>query len=571
MGERFFAEKAQEEGYVKIFKEDTPLGVFHADTVLEDGKILFEKLGITDQRTQLEIRDVARSVKASTEERKRKKTKEKEAGYLIWNNRPVELIFNPEENRLDFIYFDNEDRLIQTKTIEIDGTIYIAPKTDLIKLGAVIVPQGVQEYESEEKLIQEVREFIHRYVDISQDFELFATYYVLLTYVYDRFNSIAYLRFLGDFGTGKSRCLDVIGKLCYRPIVLAGTVTPAPLYRLQGLFRGTLLIDEADLKSSDATNDIIKILTCGFEKGKPVLRCDKNNPNAIEAFDPFGPKLIATRNMFIDQAIESRCLTEETRETSRKDIPVVLPSSFYEEQEQLRQKLLMFRLKNWNKIEPDKALDFNLDALERRLRQGTIAFASFFANMPELLEKFKTFLLDYQEKLIEEREETLDGKIVNYIRGRIEGQQTLKGINITASEIANSLESGNVNARTIGRHLRSLGLKTELKRTEEDNRPKRVIVLDMSLLHKLFAKYSVEYWRKTKKEKVVSISAEKIEAAFSYLSKLAEPVTSCNMSNVCNNYIGGTAYTSGEQVVELASEKSENKAIAEKSEKIRVA
>ncbi|RLE39841.1 hypothetical protein DRZ77_03465, partial [Candidatus Woesearchaeota archaeon] len=280
--EKVWAEEAAEEGHITIYKGNTPLGVYHIDTILSttDSKIVFEKLGIKDKHQQVQIKDAARAVKKELRKKeKEKKEKIEECAYLILENRPVELIYREDEKKLYFICFDEDGKLVQKSAIQIGEKIYVPPKSDLVKLGAVLIPQGVANYESEEKLLQEIQAFIHKYVDVSEDFEIFASYYVLLSYVYDRFNSIVYLRFLGDFGTGKSRALDVIGKLCYRPIILSGTVTPAPIYRLQGLYKGTLLIDEGDLKKSDATNDIIKILTCGFEKGKPVLRCDKNNPN----------------------------------------------------------------------------------------------------------------------------------------------------------------------------------------------------------------------------------------------------------------------------------------------------
>ncbi len=47
-------------------------------------------------------------------------------------------------------------------------------------------------------------------------------YYILLTYVYDNFPEIPYLRVIGDYGSGKSRFMRVVGSVCYSPIITNG-------------------------------------------------------------------------------------------------------------------------------------------------------------------------------------------------------------------------------------------------------------------------------------------------------------------------------------------------------------
>ena len=59
-------------------------------------------------------------------------------------------------------------------------------------------------------------------------FEEAATYYVLLTWVYDTFNELPYLRLKGEFGTGKTRCLLTIGSLCYKPMFVSGAIASRP-------------------------------------------------------------------------------------------------------------------------------------------------------------------------------------------------------------------------------------------------------------------------------------------------------------------------------------------------------
>ena len=51
-----------------------------------------------------------------------------------------------------------------------------------------------------------------------------AAHYVLLSWVYDVFNELPYLRFRGDFGTGKTRALIALGSICYKPFFASGSL-----------------------------------------------------------------------------------------------------------------------------------------------------------------------------------------------------------------------------------------------------------------------------------------------------------------------------------------------------------
>jgi hypothetical protein len=229
------------------------------------------------------------------------------------------------------------------------------PSNNLLTNGVVLLPSQATPYESPGALLASVRGFIHRYADLTAAFEEVASYYVLLTWIYDAFPVVPYLRLLGDWGSGKSRCLQTIGSICYKPIFTSGASTVSPLFRLIDSFRGTLILDESDFRFSDERAEIAKILNSGSASGFPVLRSEATptkdfNPTA---FDVFGPKIIATRRSFEDRALESRCITEQmSGAPPRADIPLNIPKQFHEEARELRNQLLMYRFLNRN-AEPD--------------------------------------------------------------------------------------------------------------------------------------------------------------------------------------------------------------------------
>ena len=79
-----------------------------------------------------------------------------------------------------------------------------------------------------------------------ESFENVATHYVLLTWLYDAFNELPYLRLRGDYGSGKTRALLTIGSLCYKGFFASGASTVSPIFHTLDAFRGTLIFDEAD-------------------------------------------------------------------------------------------------------------------------------------------------------------------------------------------------------------------------------------------------------------------------------------------------------------------------------------
>src|SRR5205085_10642667 len=81
-------------------------------------------------------------------------------------------------------------------------------------------------------------------------------------------------------------------------------------------------------------------------RGLPVLRSMQNRDKEFNprAFKVFGPKIVAMRGSYDDDALESRFISEDMNaRTLRDDIPVHLPSALRAEALSLRNRLLHFR------------------------------------------------------------------------------------------------------------------------------------------------------------------------------------------------------------------------------------
>lgn len=272
----------------------------------------------------------------------------------------VETVLRGEPPETAFCVFQDQTVAVKSWTL-VDGQRHVpySPRNNLLAHEVVLLPEGPEEYGSVADLLSEIRGFIHRHVDLSDLFEAVTAYYVLLTWVYDAFDALPYLRLRGDPGTGKTRFLLTVGSLCYKPIFASGASTVSPIFRILDSFRGTLVLDEGDFRATDERAEIVKILNNGNARGFPVLRSEATpqkeyNPTAYAVF---GPKIIATRGPFEDRALESRCLTEEMGDRPlRADIPVNLPPGYAREARSLRNKLLLFRFRHRNRLHAEERL-----------------------------------------------------------------------------------------------------------------------------------------------------------------------------------------------------------------------
>lgn len=261
----------------------------------------------------------------------------------------VDLVFIPEAGSTALaIRVPGEAPQIAERftTPEGEALVPYAATNNLLTSGCVVLPSGLGDMGSKAELLADIKAFIHRYVGLSPLFEEIAAHYVLLSWVYDAFNEVPYLRLIGDYGSGKTRALLVLGSLLYKGFFASGASTVSPIFHVLHEFGGTLLLDEADLRFSDTTADLVKILNNGTMKGLPVLRTMANRYRELnpQAFRVFGPKLVAMRQHFQDEALESRFLTEDMNtSTLRSDIPIHLPNTMKAEARVLRDRLLAWR------------------------------------------------------------------------------------------------------------------------------------------------------------------------------------------------------------------------------------
>lgn len=377
---------------------------------------------------------------------------------LLRDGTIVETLYRSEANQTAFAVFQ-EGKAVEQSTLdtpELGRVVPYSRDNNLLTHGVVLFPSAVGSYHSQDDLLREVRAFIHRYADLSELFEEVASYYVLLTWIYDAFSEVPYLRLKGDFGCGKSRCLQTIGSLCFKPMFVSGASTVSPMFRIIDTFRGTLVMDESDFRFSDEKAEIVKIWNNGNAAGFPVLRSESAPTKEFNprAFVVFGPKIIATRGDFQDQALESRCITEVMSGLPpRKNIPLSLPKNFHFEARELRNKCLMFRFQNlreWNSCE------FRREAgVEARVAQ---VFGPLLAIVSdgEARDRILALARGKSSTLKAERNASIDAQLVEVIR-ELKEQGRCLGVKAIADRFAEKHATDceqPIKARWIGAQLR---------------------------------------------------------------------------------------------------------------------
>jgi hypothetical protein len=261
----------------------------------------------------------------------------------------VELVYDAKERRTALAVGSARGVTIE-ESIDFGGTRLIPwnAKNNLIRHETLLLPERPEDFGTVADLIAELDRHLARYVQLSDDYRAVVVGYILLTWVYDAFNELPYLRFRGDLGSGKTRALIVAGSLCNRAFFASGASTVSPIFHTLDTFRGTMILDEADFRFSDEKAELSKILNNGNVRGFPVLRTMMTREKEFDprAFFVYGPKVIAMRGYFDDPALESRFITIDMEAGSAAPhVPINLPDEHKEEARGLRNKLLAYRFK----------------------------------------------------------------------------------------------------------------------------------------------------------------------------------------------------------------------------------
>ena len=201
---------------------------------------------------------------------------------------------------------------------------------------------------------------------------------------------------------------------------------------------------------------------------KPTLLVSAVTPESIietvyqpdtttTAFSVYGPKIVGMRTAYQDRALESRFLTVEMEPGHAVGVPINLPDRQKDEALVLRNKLLMYRLRNRRTI----ALNADLadSSLEPRMNQILLPLLSVVGE--DRHAAIREVAQRQQSGIVLERSGSTEGQLLAVVSGMVAGEEApITLANITAAfQAAHDRDYERpVTARWIGLMLRRLGI-----------------------------------------------------------------------------------------------------------------
>ena len=318
---------------------------------------------------------------------------------------------SPAESR--YLKFDkNLGTIEKIDKFENNKLTYKPIVGDILNKGVVLLPTDAIDYENTDKLVKQLRDFFNKYFEAPNFSQNLFPYLTLFYWVYDRFPFIPYVHFMGRTGTGKTTAMEVLGSVCYKPIDASGAITLASIFRVVSEWKGTLLIDEF-APGGDGYREMLALLKSGVSD-RSVLRVEGEKKKEVCAYIVKSPKMFTSEKPIHDVGLRSRVIEVKMEKNTRK-IPLYRQNDFLEEAQELRNKLLFWRLKKLSEIDLTK-IKFgfkSLSSFDGRTQQ-VITPIYYMANK-EAKKDIVKFAKEQEEETLRERRESIDGQIFQFI------------------------------------------------------------------------------------------------------------------------------------------------------------
>ncbi|MEM3772946.1 MAG: bifunctional DNA primase/polymerase [Nitrososphaerota archaeon] len=263
-------------------------------------------------------------------------------GEVLGDGRVIEIAENDGALKL-LVYDPSANALEICDSLRIENVEY-RPYADLpFKEYLPGIPEAISE---DPELWRGTLDFIREYYDNPKSDDVYHVMAAVVAWSYfcDLVKgSTPYLCFLGPFRSGKTRALEVMAALCYKPMLIVDP-SEASLFRIIEKFKPTLFIDEAQILEKN----IRAILASGYRYGMRVPRVIDPETDGLEGikwFDCFGLKVYACReeppNDILSRSIVIHC--EKNVRQLRKKIDS-------EKAKELRTRWLAQKLRMFNKV-----------------------------------------------------------------------------------------------------------------------------------------------------------------------------------------------------------------------------
>jgi hypothetical protein len=321
-----------------------------------------------------------------------------------------------------------------------------------------------------QRLLDDVRTFIRRFVVLSEEQATAVSHWVLHTYVYDALGITPYMSITSaEKQSGKTVLLEVLALLVRDPW-LTGSTSPAVLARKVDAQAPTLLLDESDaaFKGDKEYAEALRgVLNTGFKASGKYSRCE-NQGAGVRDFSTFCPKAIAGIGRLPDTIADRSIPIRLKRKAASEKVERKRERKITAEADPLRQRLVAWAAahdQTLRELDADAFEDFfqHLSARAADIWEPLLAIA--FLAGDQALTRAKTAALRVSGTA-EAGEPSLGERLLADIRDIFREQDTDR---LTSSQLVaglNALEESPWAEFKAGKPLTTNGLASMLKRYE---------------------------------------------------------------------------------------------------------
>lgn len=305
-------------------------------------------------------------------------------------------------------YFKATGEVEEVNSQEYQGKVYYPIVDDAVRKNGIHLSTGIQEYKNLAEITDQIREFLFTNMEVPEFYKEFLPHLATFYWVYEKFPFIPYVHFVGGTSTGKTTAMEAFGEVCYRGIDTTGSLTVSSLFRLATNWGGTMIIDEFDNLGEQA-GEIVTFLKAGTSN-RLLWRTEGDKKREVMGYIVKSPKLFTSEKPITDPALQSRTMVVQM-EKCKREIPLYRLDDFYKEAGEIRNKLLLWRLRNLNKIDL-KSIRYGfpeLKFLDRRVQQ--IVTPTYYLSDDETKARIIEFSKKQEEETLLERRESLNGMI----------------------------------------------------------------------------------------------------------------------------------------------------------------
>jgi len=262
---------------------------------------------------------------------------------------------------------ENPQVTYETELVDKEGRHYRPPFSfiEAFEHDLMQTASSVEDYGTTEELWKEASKLISDYCALDNEVNFVSTWLMFYLSVWDAFETSINVIIRGSHGKGKSRLEDMFRCIVPRTLNACVCSSISVLFRVSAGLKPLILFDELTLNPKNPDFDsFVAIWNAGFRAGSGVIRNEGAGAlkYKLKFFSLHSPKIAILKGASPEQAFESRCLVVtmppgdkaawdlySRRRLEGVDI-LELGTEFKERSQILKNKLTMWKFKNWERL-----------------------------------------------------------------------------------------------------------------------------------------------------------------------------------------------------------------------------